>query len=100
MTQTAITPSAPPQIPTAVRLPILGALPHVLHKQFDYLHQAHRQLGDIFRIDLGLTDVVALKPSAPRPVCLARQCAKLPQGRQYVDLGAEYVWQRSGCQRR
>lgn len=60
MIQTAIPQNTAPRMPTAVRVPIAGALPFVLRQQFDYLHEAQRQHGDIFRVDLGLTDAVAL----------------------------------------
>ena len=60
MTQTTVPQARMPRIPTAKRLPFVGALPHLLHKQFDYLRTAQQTHGDIFRIDLGLTDAVAL----------------------------------------
>lgn len=65
---TTLTTSQPtmPSIATAPRIPLLGALPHIIHKQFDYLHAAQRQYGDIYRVDLGVTDAVAL--SHPRHV--------------------------------
>lgn len=65
---TSITTSRPivPSIPTAPRMPLLGGIPHIVHQQFDYLHAAQRQYGDIYRVDLGVTDAVAL--SHPRHV--------------------------------
>ncbi|MCO5194318.1 MAG: cytochrome P450 [Anaerolineae bacterium] len=53
-------------VPTAKRLPVIGALPYVARQPFDYLRNAWRQHGDIFRIDLGVTDAVVL--SHPRHV--------------------------------
>lgn len=60
MTQTTVSLPVSQPIPTAARLPIIGALPHLLRKQFAYLHEAHQQHGDIFRIDLGPVDAVVL----------------------------------------
>ena len=59
MTQSILSQPAQP-IPFSARLPVIGALPQLIHKQFDYLHEAHQQHGDIFRIDLGLTEAIAL----------------------------------------
>ncbi len=60
MIQTTASTGSLPTIPTASKMPIVGALPFVAQKQFDYLKEAHQSLGDIFRVDLGLTDVVML----------------------------------------
>ena len=66
MTTITTSRSILPNIPTAPHMPLLGAIPHIVHQQFDYLHAAHRQYGDIYRVDLGVTDAVAL--SHPRHV--------------------------------
>ncbi|MEM7334597.1 MAG: cytochrome P450, partial [Chloroflexota bacterium] len=61
MLQTTISQATPAQqMPTAKRLPLVGALPYIAKQQFDYLKTAHQEHGDIFRIDLGITDAVAL----------------------------------------
>ncbi len=60
MTHSVISQPIRPRIPTAARLPIVGALPQLIHGQFDYLREAHQAHGDIFRVDLGVTDAVML----------------------------------------
>ncbi|MDJ0755149.1 MAG: cytochrome P450 [Ardenticatenaceae bacterium] len=48
------------RMPTAARMPLVGSLPYLVRRPFDYLRQAHQQHGDIFRLDLGVTDAVML----------------------------------------
>lgn len=66
MINTATSHTVAPHIPTAARLPVVGGLPYLLQRPFEYLHKAQQQHGDIFRLDLGVTDVVML--SHPRHV--------------------------------
>jgi cytochrome P450 len=47
-------------VPTAARVPLVGALPYVARRPFGYLRDAWQQHGDIFRVDLGVTDAVVL----------------------------------------
>lgn len=60
MTQTVIPELIMPRIPMAARLPVVGALPQLIHKQFAYLREAHQQHGDIFRVDLGVIETIVL----------------------------------------
>ena len=60
MTQATIVSTIPNQIPTAPRLPVVGALPYLVRQPFDYLRTAQRQHGDIFKLDLGVTEIVML----------------------------------------
>ena len=55
---TALHDAMPP--PTAARWPLVGALPRLLPQPFAYLRTAHEQHGDIFRLDLGVTDFILL----------------------------------------
>ena len=60
MISTVTSPTTALPIPTAPRVPLVGALPFMVRQQFDYLTTAHQQYGDIFRLDLGPTDAIVL----------------------------------------
>lgn len=66
MIPTIAAPAVPHAVPTARRLPLVGALPHIARHPFDYLRDAWTTHGDIFRVDLGVTDAIVL--SHPRHV--------------------------------
>jgi cytochrome P450 len=46
--------------PKVQGLPILGVLPALLKRQFDFLLEARARYGDIYTLDLGLTKLVVL----------------------------------------
>ena len=48
------------RMPAAPALPLVGGLPYLVRQPFTYLQQAQRDLGDIFKINLGVTSAVAL----------------------------------------
>jgi cytochrome P450 len=45
-------------LPKAPGLPLLGSIPALMLKRFDFFDQARAQCGDIFRVDLGVEEVV------------------------------------------
>ena len=52
----------PPQAqpPPSVGLPLVGALPFLLRRPFDFLKRARQDSGDIYTLDLGATHLIAL----------------------------------------
>jgi cytochrome P450 len=49
-----------PTPPKARGLPLLGVLPALITRQFDFLLEARARYGDIYTLDLGLTKLVVL----------------------------------------
>lgn len=52
--------SQPTAIPQTKGWPLLGSLPHLLKNPFKFMVQAREQYGDIYRLNLGVTNVVVL----------------------------------------
>ena len=40
--------------------PVVGSLPGLARKKLDFIFEAQRQHGDIYSLDLGVTDMVVL----------------------------------------
>jgi cytochrome P450 len=53
-------PLAPRRMPRTSGLPLVGSLPEIIIKSFDFLLEARETYGDLYRLNLGLTDVVVL----------------------------------------
>jgi cytochrome P450 len=47
----------PPRVPG---LPLVGSLPRLLRQRFQFLEEARRQHGEIFRLGLGMSEAIAL----------------------------------------
>ncbi len=50
----------PKEMPKADGLPLIGAIPALVRKPIPFLQEATQDLGDIYRVNLGLTDAVIL----------------------------------------
>ncbi len=74
----------PKRIPQTGGLPLVGALPEFLKNPFGFLVQARETYGDLYRLNLGVTDVVML--NHPRQI----QHVLLDQAHNYRKGGA--VW--------
>ena len=57
---TASTPALQPLPPRTPGLPLLGALPALLRRPFDFLRDAQACHGDIYTLDLGVTGAIVL----------------------------------------
>lgn len=55
-----VTPTKLPLPPRPSGLSLLGALPALLRKPFDFFRAARARHGDVYTMDLGLTEVVVL----------------------------------------
>jgi cytochrome P450 len=61
------------EMPRARGLPLLGSLPAVLRKRFDFFDRAREQCGDIFKVDLGVQEIVVVAdPIAAEEVLISR----------------------------
>ncbi|GHI07946.1 hypothetical protein AQI88_33705 [Streptomyces cellostaticus] len=68
-------------IPTVGSWPVLGCLPDLIRRKESFWADAHREHGDIFHLDLGVTGLVAV--SHPRHA----QHVLIENARNYVDKG-------------
>ncbi|HRI06325.1 MAG TPA: cytochrome P450 [Nannocystaceae bacterium] len=60
-------------IPRAPAVPLLGSLPALLRGHFDFLERSRARCGDLFRLDLGATElVVVADPGAAEEVLVQR----------------------------
>ncbi|GAU65950.1 putative cytochrome P450 [Streptomyces sp. NBRC 110611] len=73
--------TARPALPVARTWPVLGCLPELIRRKESFWAEAHRRHGDIFRLDLGVTDLVAL--NHPRHA----QHVLIENARNYRDKG-------------
>lgn len=69
------------EIPRAGGLPLIGNVPALLREPFSFLEQSTKELGDIYRIDLGVT----------RPIILCR-----PEHAQHVLQGNAANYLKAG----
>jgi cytochrome P450 len=56
----AASPALRPLPPRTRGLPLLGALPNFLRRPFDFLLDARARYGDIYTLDLGVTEAIVL----------------------------------------
>lgn len=52
--------ASPREMPQADGFPLIGSIPALIRKPIPFLHDATQDLGDIYRVNLGLTDAVIL----------------------------------------
>jgi cytochrome P450 len=48
------------EIPKTSGFPVVGSIPNLLRKQTDFLFEAWREYGDIYKLDLGIVNIVIL----------------------------------------
>jgi cytochrome P450 len=53
-------PMSAPLPPKTRRLPLVGSIPYLIPKKMDFLFEERSRLGDVFRLDAGLVNMVIL----------------------------------------
>lgn len=78
-------------IPRAQRLPLIGSIPLVLRERFGFFQRAFRRCGEIFVLDLGVTEVVVVGDPEAAEQVLVQRSKNFDKGGDFWERGREVI---------
>jgi cytochrome P450 len=87
----AASPRSFTAMPRAPRLPIVGSVPSVVLQRFEFFEAAHRDLGDIFRVDIGAEELVVVVDAGAAEEIFATRASTFDKGGAFWDGGREAI---------
>lgn len=80
-----------PVLPVAPRLPLLGSIPALLLKRYEFLERARERCGDVFAVDLGISKIVVVSDPGAAEEVLVQRSKNFDKGDEIFEGAREAI---------